>query len=655
VTVSIAGKAAAKLVKIYIENNTEAPAELDAAYYTQPLPGSGAEQGRMTTVTRRGEYALAVNAWSPVRGCACLLPPEGGYRLVTDRADFFAGRWGGTQAPSGPAPCCAAVVHRRLAPGGSVQLDFALAWAASPQALDETCRIIRGSGQLRAPCLKEEDGAVTGGSGVVISTPDKALDAFFNGLLTHQIISSRLRGRTGFYQCGGAWGFRDQLQDCCAAAALFPLFARAHIIRAAAHQFPEGDVMHWWHQLPPRDGGSRGVRTRISDDPLWLVYAACEYYEQTGDGAIFDIPVPYIDAPALGADEADRYFTPSRSRLTEPLLGHCVRALRRVSGAAGPHGLPLFGTGDWNDGMNRVGAGGKGESVWLAMFLALVSERFAGVLRALGRDSGADACLNDALEMKKLVDRFCWDGAWYLRGFYDDGAPLGGAGARQCEIDLLPQCFATLAGMPDEGRRRAAMDSALAKLCDPDTGLIKLLRPPFDIGGRDAGYIGAYPPGVRENGGQYTHAAVWAAAALLEQGRADEGLRLLDWMNPALRTKDRGRAEIYRLEPYALAGDISASPARAGRGGWSLYTGAAGWYYSTVLGRLLGIRLCPQGIRLRPSLPESWQGFGAQIDLRGTHAQLTVRRGADKGLRVDGREAPLIALDGGRHSAELIL
>ena len=497
----------------------------------------------------------------------------------------------------------------------------------------------------------EENGETT--DVMEFQTPDAAFDRLL-GVLPRQILGARILGRTGFYQCGGAWGFRDQLQDCGAALLFDAPLARRHILRCAARQFAQGDVMHWWHQLPPRDGGARGVRTRISDDMLWLPYTVCDYLDKTGDESLLAVTLPYLDGPALAPGEHDRYFVPTRAQERDTLYGHCARAIERAS-TAGAHGLPLFGAGDWNDGMNLVGGGGQGESVWLAMFLACVCERFVPVCRKMNDEARAQALRARAQALRKAVDGTCWDGKWYLRGFYDDGAPLGANTCEECRIDILPQAWAALAGMPDKARVNEALDSMLRLLADERLRLVRLFTPAFDRGPYNPGYIRAYPPGIRENGGQYTHGAVWGAMALFAAGRAEEGWRLMQWLNPVTRARTETDARIYRLEPYAMAGDISTNAAIEGRGGWSLYTGAAGWYVRAAVEQLLGLHIEPKVLRVRPALPESWPGYTARLRLRGGDITLEVVREAEKGLTVDGRRADSIPLDGRAHNARLVL
>lgn len=643
-TVRVPPHAPVKIVTLELQNTEEKPMNVEAAYYIEPVLGVSAKTARLVSVQRKEKLVALRNPWAPVSGVGFLAAPGSDFTLMTDRASFFSARWENTELSASPDPCAAIIVKRKLPPKRTEKISFVLGFAADETAAEKLLELPLTQ-QPAKPELPVSDNAAE------IRTPDEKLNVFFSHWLRWQFVASRLMGRTGFYQCGGAWGFRDQLQDSCAALLLDPSLARAHICRAAAHQFKEGDVMHWWHQLPPRDGGARGVRTRCSDDLLWLPYTVCEYLEKTGDESILGCEIHYLDGPELEFTEEDRYFSPCRSAEKENLYGHCVRAIERAK-RFGEHKLPLFGSGDWNDGMNLVGMGGRGESVWLAMFLALVLERFAPVCEQRGDTPRAQAYRDEAAQLRAAVDETCWDGEWYLRGFYDDGSPLGGKACAECKIDLLPQSFAVLGGMPDAARRNSALDAALRRLCDERLGIVRLFEPPFDHGDHNPGYIKAYPPGIRENGGQYTHGAVWLAIALLREGRADDGWKVLSMLAPTGKSDDRQSAERYRLEPYFIAADISANSACEGRGGWSLYTGAAGWYYRAVFEYLLGIKLRGDAVYVEPVLPSSWPGYETRLSLRGGEISLKVSRGGQKGLLVDGSPAESIPLDGKPHQAE---
>ncbi|MFT8888364.1 MAG: glucoamylase family protein [Ethanoligenens sp.] len=702
VHVRVPGNLMAKVLTVELHNTAGQTLPYEAAYYTEPVCGAHLGVRRYLSVRREADAVLLTNPWAVITGNG-FLAAQGESTLLTGRAAFLSGDWAGKEEDS-PDPCATLIQHGELAPGEHKTLLFTLGWSANEHAALQMARLALqwpqsasaepafgepihqpvpvtvsarmeaaaplapGSLQTDIADTPPDKNDVSSGTlaekrpvyrgqlpytddTIEVETPDKPLN-YLLSVLRRQFLSSRILGRTGFYQCGGAWGFRDQLQDCGAALLLDPQLVKSHIYRCAAHQFRAGDVMHWWHQLPPRDGGARGVRTRISDDLLWLPLTVCDYLEKTGDDSILTTMIHYLDGPELEPAESDRYFAPNRSDEQDTVYGHCVRAIERAS-TSGEHGLPLFGAGDWNDGMNLVGAGGKGESVWLALFLVHVLDRFAPICRGMHDDARAEAYADRARALREAVDAHCWDGAWYLRGFYDDGSPLGGKDCDECRIDILPQAFASLAGMPDANRRRQALDSMLEHLADDRLQLVKLFTPPFDHGAHNPGYIRSYPPGIRENGGQYTHGAVWAASGLLADGRPDDAWRILQWFNPINRATDAAQANRYRLEPYAMAGDIASNPAIEGRGGWSLYTGAAGWYYRVVLEQLLGLHIHAHELLITPSLPSDWNRFSAHLHLRGSDITLHVEKEDERGLTVDGTASSAIPLDGGTHTAHL--
>ena len=529
---------------------------------------------------------------------------------------------------------CAAVGRRLvLPPKRKEKVRFVLSFAAQEQAAKTLLEI--APKQVLHNALR-------------VDTPDKALNHMISSFLPTQILNSRIFGRTAFYQNGGAWGFRDQLQDVSSMILLRPRLARQQILRAAACQFPEGDVLHWWHRLPGKSG-LRGVRTRYSDDLLWLPYVTAEYIKQTGDGSLLHLKIPYLEGETLRDGEHERYFEPTMSAQRGTLYEHCLRAIEHAA-RFGAHGLPLIGGGDWNDGFNRVGIQGRGESVWLAQFMALTLDEMRPVCRLMGDEESETRFAQRAEELRNAVDETAWDGRWYRRAYFDDGTPLGASGAPACEIDSLPQSFAVLSGMPDDKRRNLALDSAVEKLVDWEHGLIRLFAPSFTgEEGYSPGYVAAYPAGIRENGGQYTHAAVWLCMALLREGRVDEGYSLLKLLNPAEKCAQEAQAKRYLREPYALAGDVSTAKGIEGRGGWSLYTGAAGWYYRTVVEELLGIRLRGGSLGLEPRLPSGWHGYSATLTLDGAVIAITVSDTAPQGLTVDGEQAERFTPDGREH------
>jgi cyclic beta-1,2-glucan synthetase len=495
-------------------------------------------------------------------------------------------------------------------------------------------------------------------STIRVQTPSPSLDALVNRWSLYQALACRMWARSAMYQSSGAFGFRDQLQDGMAFVYSEPAITRAHILRSASRQFLEGDVQHWWHEP-----SGRGVRTRFSDDLVWLPFVADHYVRVSGDVGIWDEAANYLEMRELQPHEHEVYDKPNRSEKSGSLYEHCVRALDRAC-TRGVHGLPLIGSGDWNDGMSRVGVEGKGESVWLAWFLITTLRRFA--VHAEARHDGpvVDRCRHRADEYAAAVDRHGWDGAWYRRAYFDDGSPLGSASESECQIDSIAQSWAVISEAGEPERAVTAMRSVMDHLVREDDRMILLLTPPFDRTEHDPGYIKGYLPGVRENGAQYTHAALWTIFAAAGLSDGDLAFHLYDLLNPLTHTRTKADADRYVVEPYVIAADVYDAPAHVGRGGWTWYTGSASWSYRAAIEAVLGFTKTGNRLTLKPCIPIDWDGF--TIDYRFGGSTYAIRvdnaQGVSSGVvnvTVDGAMAADGSIDlvddGSKHEVVVVM
>ncbi len=528
------------------------------------------------------------------------------------------------RAGSGLDPCAAIQVAFDLADGEEREIVFRLGLGSVPGGGDANrlAQRFRGSAAARRALEAVWQYWNHTLGAVQVETPDPSLDVLANGWLLYQTLACRMWARSGYYQSGGAFGFRDQLQDAMALVHTEPGLLRAQLLLCASHQFREGDVQHWWH--PP---AGRGVRTHCSDDYLWLALATCRYVQSSGDTAVLDEQAGFLEGRPLNPEDDSYYDLPGRSADAENLYQHCVRAIRHGL-RLGERGLPLIGTGDWNDGMNRVGIQGKGESVWLGFFLHEVLRQFGTLARGHDDPEFAAFCTSEAGRLSENLERHGWDGAWYRRAWFDDGTPLGSADNVECRIDSISQSWAVLSGAGEPEHARLAMQAVDEHLVRREHGLIQLLDPPFDRTDLDPGYIKGYVPGVRENGGQYTHAAIWAAMAFAALGDHRRAWELAAMINPANHAQSAAAIATYKVEPYVMAADVYAVAPHTGRGGWTWYTGSAGWMYRLFVESLLGLRLEADRLHIAPCLPAHWDGFKVHYRVRETvyHIAVTLRR-----------------------------
>ena len=673
-TVGMAGDDPVKLSRLRVTNRDASPRRITVTFYAEWTLGALREHTQHQIVTafdQPRQALLARNAFNPtfshMRAFAALSEPLAGH--TSDRREFLgrngtpadpeALRDGGTlsgMSRAGVDPCAALQCTLEIAPGATRELAAILGAGTSDEeaaALLDRYRDVARASEALAKSAAAWQRRLTA---VTVRTPEPAFDAMLNRWSLYQALSCRMWGRAAVYQSSGAFGFRDQLQDVMAFLHSEPAIAREHIVRAAGRQFAEGDVQHWWH---PPDG--RGVRTRFSDDLAWLPFVVEHYVRVTGDASVLDEAAPFIAMPPLKPDQHEVYDLPQPAGASASVYEHCLLALERAC-TSGARGLPLIGIGDWNDGMNRVGAAGKGESVWLAWFLTATLRGFAAIVERRGDARRASQLRAKADAYASAVETHAWDGAWYRRAYFDDGTPLGSAQSEECRIDSIAQSWSVISGAGDSERQRTAMRALDEHLVREDARLIVLLAPPFDKTVKDPGYIKGYLPGVRENGAQYTHAALWAVQANALLGDGDRAFALYQMINPLMRARDAAEVGVYKVEPYVVAADVYTAEGQLGRGGWTWYTGSASWMYRVGLESILGFTKTGDTLRIEPRVPREWPGYSIEYRYGTSMYVITVRRAragvSAPSVSVDGRALPdgEIALvdDGQRHEVVVV-
>ncbi len=664
-----------KIVQLRLENKWTHPRRITATFYAEWVLGVTRDTTQQYVVPEFDgdrQALLARNAYNAEFGerVAFVAANKRLHGLTADRTEFL-GRLGNLSHPAaldriglastvepGLDPCAALQLHIELKPGEAEEVFFLVGQGANREDALRLVEQYQDAEQVDVAWKQVNEFWDSLLRSVQVQTPDPALDLLLNGWLLYPTLSCRVWGRSAFYQSSGAFGFRDQLQDVMALVHAAPQLAREHILQAARYQFEAGDVLHWWH--PP---SGRGVRTRSSDDLLWLPFVTTLYVTATGDESILDEKVPFRKGAPLEVGEEERYGEYATTAEAFTLYEHCRRALEKGT-TAGAHGLPLMGGGDWNDGMNRVGIKGRGESVWLGWFLYATLMRFAELCNCKGDMEQAAIYRQHAHDLSKTIEANAWDGAWYRRAYYDDGTPLGSTANGECQIDSIAQSWSVLSGAGDPARAVQAMESVANRLVRQDDQLMLLLTPPFDRTARDPGYIKGYPPGIRENGGQYTHAALWAVWAFAELGQEDRAEALFRLLNPVYHSDTPEKVERYAVEPYVVAADVYSAPSHTGRGGWTWYTGSSAWMYRLGLEAILGIRRMGQVLQINPCIPKSWQNYQVAYRVGETTLQIRVDNpsGVNRGVKqvtldgkiLSGNEIPLLS-DGSEHQVNVLM
>jgi len=647
--VYVALDASIKFSVLKVKNESERLRQLSATGYVEWVLGDLRTKSSMHVSTEIDPNSGALFARNPYNtefsNQVAFFDVDDATRTVTGDRTEFIGRNGTLKNPDamtrsklsgerGAAidPCAAMQVSFELDAGQEREIRFTLGVERGTDEASNLVHRFRGSAAASSVLNEVQTYWRHTLGAVQVETPDPALNVLTNGWLLYQTIGCRLWARSGYYQSSGAFGFRDQLQDAMALVHTRPQLLREHLLLCASRQFSEGDVQHWWH--PP---SGRGVRTHCSDDYLWLPLATCRYVLSTGDTGILDESIHFLQGRPVDPKDDSYYDLPERSSETGTLYEHCVRAILHGLNF-GEHGLPLMGSGDWNDGMNLVGAQGKGESVWLGFFLCEVLNKFTELAQLHNDMQFAKRCESEAEQLRRQIEQHAWDGEWYRRAYFDDGTPLGSASNSECQIDSISQSWSVLSGAGEAKRSRMAMDAVYERLVRHDDALIQLFDPPFDKSELNPGYIKGYVPGVRENGGQYTHSAIWTAMAFAKLGDNSRAWELLDMINPVNHGTSPDGVATYKVEPYVIAADVYAVPPHTGRGGWSWYTGSAGWMYRLIMESLLGLRREVNMLHFAPCFNADWPEFKIHYRYGETLYHITVTRNEEASVIVDGIE-----------------
>ncbi|NSW91494.1 MAG: glycosyl transferase [Firmicutes bacterium] len=664
-----------KVSLVVLENKLDVERKLSLFYYIKPVLGvheKNTSQYIYTSIDKDSGIFTVENPFNTeFAGKITFIDSSLPEKYVTGDALEFIGADGSLRDPqaikrkmlsgavgAGFDPCAAIQINVELEPKEKKELVFLLGQGKDMGQVINLCQKYRSIAEAKKEFEKVKELWDRKLGIIQVYTPDETMNVMLNGWILYQVISCRLWARSAFYQSGGAFGFRDQLQDVMALVYAWPELTREQIMLHSSRQFIEGDVQHWWH---PETG--RGIRTRYSDDLLWLPYVTADYITCTGDWDLLNEEITYIEDRPLDEDESERYNIPRVSEVKDTVYKHCIKAIEKAL-KFGEHGIPLIGSGDWNDGMNTVGNKGKGESIWLGWFLCTVMKKFIPICEKMGDSEKVEEFRKIITQIIMAIEENAWDGSWYRRAYFDDGKPLGSTQNSECRIDSVAQSWAAISGFGDKNRTREALNAVENYLVDKEAGLIKLFTPPFDKGDLEPGYIKGYVPGVRENGGQYTHAAIWVILAFAKLGEGDKAYELFSMINPINHSRTQIEAARYKTEPYVLAADVYAIPPNTGRGGWTWYTGAAGWMYRVGIEHILGIKKQGETLVIDPCIPADWSGYSVRYKYGKSEYEIRIQNPyrLNKGVKqvtVDSRviEGNVLCLkdDGNKHLVEVIL